>query len=155
MIFEAFRQEIAGVRRSPVRAVALLIFFGASALALLASERFLSDWSSSLDDARRQQLESAQSVHGWFSEGLVGPEDRPWVDVTEPLWQDWYAGTRLIREPVPLASIAMGSLDDSPHIARVHRLANPFLEEGLPIARDMAQKVILVGSNDLQSLYVA
>ncbi|MFL2822790.1 MAG: chlorophyllide a reductase iron protein subunit X [Paracoccaceae bacterium] len=26
---------------------------------------------------------------------------------------------------------------------------------GLPIARDMAQKVILVGSNDLQSLYVA
>ncbi len=26
---------------------------------------------------------------------------------------------------------------------------------GLPIARDMAQKVIIVGSNDLQSLYVA
>ena len=26
---------------------------------------------------------------------------------------------------------------------------------GLPIARDMAQKVIVVGSNDLQSLYVA
>ena len=26
---------------------------------------------------------------------------------------------------------------------------------GLPIARDMAQKVILVGSNDLQILYVA
>ena len=26
---------------------------------------------------------------------------------------------------------------------------------GLPIARDMCQKVIVVGSNDLQSLYVA
>src|SRR5215469_18895251 len=26
---------------------------------------------------------------------------------------------------------------------------------GLPIARDMCQKVIIVGSNDLQSLYVA
>ncbi len=133
MILEAIRQELAGVRRSPVRLTALVIFFAASALAMLAGQRFVDDWSASLDQARQQQGESAQSVRGWFAEGAAGPEDRPWVNVAEPLWQDWYAGTRLGREPAPLAGIATGSLDDSPRVARVHRLANPFLEEGSKI----------------------
>lgn len=133
MILEAIRQELTHVRRSPVRLTALGIFFAASALAMLAGQRFVDDWSASLDEARQQQSESSQSVHGWFAEGVVGPEDRAWVNVTEPLWQDWYAGTRLGREPAPLAGIAAGSLDDSPHVARIHRLANPFLEEGTQI----------------------
>lgn len=133
MIFEALRQEIAGLRRAPVRLAALVIFCAASALAMLAGQRFVADWSASLDEARRQQAETTQSVRGWFAEGAAGPEDRPWVDVTEPLWQDWYAGTRLSLEPAPLAGIAAGSSDDSPRVARVHRLANPFLEEGSKI----------------------
>ena len=133
MILEAIRQELAGVRRSPARLVALAIFFAASALAMLAGQRFVDDWSASLEDARQLQAESSRTVHGWYAEGATGPEDRPWVDVTEPRWQDWYAGTRLGREPAPLAGIATGSLDDSPRVARVHRLANPFQEEGTKI----------------------
>ncbi|MEM8960240.1 MAG: ABC transporter permease subunit [Acidobacteriota bacterium] len=133
MILEAIRQEVTGIRRSPVRLTALVVFFAASALALLAGQRFLADWSASLDDAQTLRGEAAQFVFDWFAAGVVGPEDRPWVDVTEPLWQDWYAGTRIGREPAPLAGIATGSLDDSPRVARVHRLANPFLEEGTKI----------------------
>ncbi|MCG8459655.1 MAG: hypothetical protein MI919_25525, partial [Holophagales bacterium] len=133
MIFEALRQELAGARRSPVRLTALVIFFAASALAMLAGQRFVDDWSASLDEARQQQSESAQSVRGWFAEGVAGPEDRPWVNVAEPIWQDWYAGTRLGREPAPLAGIATGSLDDSPRVVRIYRYSRPFREAGTKI----------------------
>ncbi|MEM9553052.1 MAG: ABC transporter permease subunit [Acidobacteriota bacterium] len=133
MILEAVRQELVSARRSPVRLTALVVFFAASALAMLTGVRFVDDWAASLEEARQQQSDSAQLVRGWFADGVAGPEDRPWVNVAEPLWQDWYAGTRLVREPASLAGIATGSLDDSPRVARVNRLANPFLEEGSKI----------------------
>ncbi|MEM9293479.1 MAG: ABC transporter permease subunit [Acidobacteriota bacterium] len=133
MILEALQKELRGVRHSPVRLIALATFFAASALAMLAGHWFVDDWSASLAEAQQQQSESVESVQNWFAEGVAGPEDRPWVDIAAPLWQDWYAGTRLLREPAPLAGIATGSLDDSPRVARVNRRANPFLEEGTHI----------------------
>ncbi|MEM9168257.1 MAG: hypothetical protein AAGC56_01285 [Pseudomonadota bacterium] len=133
MIVEALRHEALGLRRSPVRLAALAVFLIASALALLAGARFVGAWTTSLEDAQRLQSESIDQARGWLAAGVKGPEDRPWVDIAEPLWQDWYAGARIGRAPAPLAAIAIGSTDDSPRILRVNRMADPFLEEGATI----------------------
>ena len=69
----------------------------------------------------------------WFTTGEVGPADMPWVDIHQARWMDSYAGTRIGREPAPLAGIATGSVDDSPRVARVTRGSDPFSDEGAKI----------------------
>jgi len=133
VIIAALRHELHGLWRSPGRLVGVVLFLGASALALGAGDRFHADWEAALDGGEALESTSIDEARGWFDAGAAGPEDRPWVNLHDPIWQDWYAGTRIGRLPSDLAGIAAGSIDDSPVVVRVHRSGDPFRSEGLEI----------------------
>lgn len=133
MIVEALRHEVGRITRSRARLAALAIFLAVSALAALAGRSATAEWAASLANVEREQAEATGSAREWLATGAKGPEDREWVDITQPLWQDWYASSRAIRKPAPLAPIAAGSADNSPTIIRIYRNSNPFLEEGTAI----------------------
>ena len=128
MISRALIHELREILRSPARMIALGVLFAASVSAIVAGQRFHDQWQETVMAARAQERELSDEARSWLKNGEKGPADRPWVDISEPLWQDWYAGTRVVREPLPLAGVAFGAVDDSPVVIRVNRLSDPFTE---------------------------
>lgn len=147
MIVLAFQHELKATFRSVGRLGVLIAFIVASAYAITAGQQFVHQWIDALSAANDEQAEVVKSARGWLERGEKGPADRPWVDITQPLWQDWYAGTRLQRTPGRLAGIAAGAVDESPVVMRVHRLANPFDSSGIRLENpetDSTQAIDLV-----------
>ena len=77
-----------------------------------------------VETAQKSQEEAIEEARGYLLSG-EGPEDRPWVDLSVSMWQDYYAGTRVHREPGGLAGISAGSVDHAPVTFQVSRRADP------------------------------
>jgi ABC-2 type transport system permease protein len=120
------RSEIRRLFRSPLRVLAVVLYFAAGAAALQVGRSHVAVLESNLaEGAVRQERQQAEAL-AWFEEGRVGPEDRPWVDITTALWADWYAANHLGIEPVPLAAVSVGVSDVRSNLVRLSRLATPF-----------------------------
>ena len=133
MIRAALWLEVRTLARSPLRLLVLIGVLGTGVFAIAQGERDVARWRTALESARAEQEESRVEALDHLESGRPGPEDRPWVDLTKPLWQDWYAATRLVREPAPLAGIAFASLQTDAVAVRISRLADPLLPQGANI----------------------
>jgi len=119
--------------RSRSAALALAGFITIGALAVVTGQRYVAQWEEALATAEAAQQSLITETRGYFERGEPGPADRPWVDLGQPLWQDWYSGTRVARLPGALAGIAAGAVDSAPAVFRVNRLADPLAAGGYRI----------------------
>jgi len=133
VIGAALGLELRALVRSPSRLVALLLTLGTGIFVIVQGQRDVERWQEAIEAARAKQEESRDEALALLGSGQVGPEGRPWVDLTKPLWQDWYAATRLVREPAPLAGIAFASLETDAVAVRISRFADPLLAQGAEI----------------------
>ncbi|MEM6705054.1 MAG: hypothetical protein AAF690_20205 [Acidobacteriota bacterium] len=118
--------EVLRLRRSPLRSLALLLYLAVGVASIEIGRGHLETLRSSLEEGERRQESLRAEAFGWFEEGRVGPEDRPWVDITEPLWMDWYSGSHLGLEAEALAGLSVGVSDVRGNLVRLNRLATPF-----------------------------
>ncbi|MEC9390242.1 MAG: ABC transporter permease subunit [Myxococcota bacterium] len=116
--------ELRSIVRDRVGTAALLAFLSIGTIALFLGERHVEGWRQAVRNAGEAQQESIDEARSYLASGQ-GPADRPWVDLAQPRWQDHYAGTRIHREPGPLAGIAAGSVDSAPVAFRVNSRADP------------------------------
>ncbi|MEM7307693.1 MAG: DUF3526 domain-containing protein [Planctomycetota bacterium] len=133
MIRTALGLELRSVLRSPLRLVAVVFVVAAGVFAILQGQRDVGRWQEAVDAGRAEQEESLAETRAHFAAGRSGPEERPWVDLSKPRWQDWYAATRLAREPAPLAGIAFASAEAGAVAVRINRYADPLLAQGSKI----------------------
>lgn len=133
MLRLALRFELQSLLRSRARLLATLAYLGAAAFAISMGSRHVSAWEDALETAESAERESIDEVHGYFSRGESGPADRAWVNLEKPLWQAEYAGTRVLRQPSPLAGIAAGSVDPAPVAFRLRSRADPLSVSGARI----------------------
>jgi len=110
--------------RNRVGMLALLAYFAIGSLSLFLGDRYASEWRAAIDGAQTAEQATIEEAREYIATGK-GPADRPWVDMSEPMWQDHYAGTRVLRDPSPLVGIAAGAVDPAPVAFRVHRRADP------------------------------
>ena len=128
----ALQFEIRGLSRNRVGTVALVAYLSIGALAMFLGDRYVSGWQQAIDTAETAQQESIEEARTYLQTG-EGPKDRPWVDLSTPTWQDYYAGTRVHREPGALAGIAAGSVDTAPVAFQVNRRSDPSAGSGYRI----------------------
>lgn len=133
MIRAALGLELRTLVRSPLRLVVLILTLGVGGFVIAQGQRDVQRWREAIDAGRSQQEQSVAEARAFFDGGEAGPEDRPWVDLTKPLWQDRYAATRLAREPAPLAGIAFASLETDAVAVRISRSTDPLLAQGVEI----------------------
>ena len=100
--------ELRALGRGGPGAWALLAFLAVGALALVVGQRHVSHWEGAVVAAEEAAATSMEQARDHLEAGESGPEDRPWVDLAQPMWQDAYAATRIARLPRPLAGIAAG-----------------------------------------------
>lgn len=149
MIRSALGLELRTLVRSPLRAFVLVLILATGALVLMQGERDVERWRGAVENARMEQDESLEEVRAFFSAGQLGPEDRPWVDLSQARWQDWYAASRLVREPAPLAGIAFASPEAGAVAVRINRFANPLVAQGSRIENP---ELAAVGGLDLATV---
>lgn len=133
MIGAALGLELRTLLRSPLRALVLIFTLATGIFVIVQGQRDVGRWQEAIEAARAKQEKSRADAIGILESGKVGPENRPWIDLTKPLWQDWYASTRLVREPAPLAGIAFASLANDVVAVRISRIADPMLAQGAKI----------------------
>ena len=130
MLRLALAFELRTLLRNRAGVMALVAFLAVGALAIVIGHRHVGLWQEAIATAHQAQEDSVAEARGFIARGEKGPADRAWVDLAQPLWQDWYAGTRVAREPGPLAGIAAGAVDPAPAVFRVNRMADPLATGG-------------------------
>lgn len=133
MLSLALRFELRALVRNRTATIAIFAFLAVGALAVVVGQRHVSRWRDAIATAQRGQSESVAEASRFFDEGAKGPPDRPWIDLTQPAWQDRYASTRVTREPRPLAGIAAGAVDPAPAAFRVSGASDPLAAGGYRI----------------------
>lgn len=121
--------ELQALLRKRASAAAILAYLATGALAITLGDRHTAAWQQSVETAQGVQETSIAEAHELLESGAA-PPDRPWIDLTQPLWQDRYAATRVARLPGPLAGIAAGSVDPAPVVFHIHRRADPLAAGG-------------------------
>ena len=116
--------EMRSLIRNRIGPMAVVAYLSIGALAMFLGDRYVADWQQAINNAEDAQQQSIDDARGYFKTGQ-GPADRPWVDLSKPMWQDYYAGTRVHREPNALAGIAAGSVDSAPVAFQVNRRSDP------------------------------
>ncbi|MCH2101846.1 MAG: ABC transporter permease [Planctomycetes bacterium] len=125
--------ELRSLTRSPFRLIVLLLVIGAGLFVIYEGQRDVQRWEEAIANGQAEQDQALQDVRGYFASGDLGPSDRPWIQMTSPRWQDWYAATRISRAPAPLAGIAFASAESGAVSVRVNRFADPLLAAGMNI----------------------
>lgn len=133
MLTLALTFELRSLLRSRASVVALLGFLAVGALAIFVGERHVAQWQEEVEKAEQAEATSVEEARGYFDRGESGPEDKPWINLSEPSWQDQFAGSRIVREPAPLAGVAAGAVDSAPAAFLINRWARPMSAGGYRI----------------------
>ena len=111
MIGSALSLELRTLVRSSGRLAALVVFLGVGVVSVLAGRSDVEQWRATIEAGQAEEEERLTEARDYFAAGLKGPEERPWIDLTQPRWQDSYAATRVARVPGPLAGIAFAAAE--------------------------------------------
>lgn len=133
MILAALQLELRSLLRSPLRLAIALLVLATGCFVIVQGKNDVAAWKDAIESSRQEEAETLEETRAIFASGESGPEDRPWVDLSSAHWQDWYAGTRISREPAPLAAIAFASAEAGAVTLRLNRFVNPLLAAGTEI----------------------
>lgn len=114
------------LRRSRMRQAAVMIYIVLGAYAIFSGQQYVQKWSDAVDRVEAEEQKLAEKALAWYAEGVAGPEDRPWVDMQQPLWASWYTGSYFGKVPAPLALVSLGVSDTRSNYARITRFSSPF-----------------------------
>ena len=133
MIRAALGLELRTLVRSPLRVLVLILTLATGLFVVVQGQRDVERWEEAIAAALLEQEESLGEARAFFDTEQLGPEDRPWVSLSQAHYQDWYGASRMVREPAPLASIAFASPEAGAVAMRINRYANPMVAQGAKI----------------------
>lgn len=112
--------------RSPGKLIALVLLLGCNIIALRGGMNELKARQERISTIQTDRAEEHAKVLGWFAEGKKGPDESPWVDMSDPFWCAWYARPKAILDPSPLLAIAPGRSADNPWYADLAYFSNAY-----------------------------
>jgi len=65
-------------------------------------------------------------ILGWHDSGEVGPEDKPWVNITDPYWSIRYTPTYIFKEPSPLFPLGIGQAEQFGFYKKITRWSSTY-----------------------------
>lgn len=130
MIGTALQLELRILQRSPLRLSVLALMLAIGCLVVRQGQDDVARWEKAIETGREAEEKMLSEARGYFESGQHGPADRAWINLTQPRWQDYYAATRLARQPAPLAAIAFASPEAGAVTMRIDRWADPSLASG-------------------------
>ncbi|MGD1844613.1 MAG: hypothetical protein ACFB10_04390 [Salibacteraceae bacterium] len=97
--------------RSPFKVVALLLFVAASVYGLHNGARLYETQMDEVANIEAKMSEARQECLAFYEADQKGPEKRPWVDVTAPMWAMWYANIYHFKTPSSAMVFSIGQAE--------------------------------------------
>lgn len=112
--------------RSPFKVVAVALFLLAGVHGLHNGASLYHKQIAELQHIEAKAEEDRQEYLTYYDAGKVGPEDRPWVDMTEPFWAMWHTNYHHFKKPSPAVVYSLGQAEQYGFYKRVTFRASPY-----------------------------
>lgn len=112
--------------RSPYKVGALILFIAAAVYGLHNGKALFDDQRAEIQKIGFTMEEDLQKTLAHFERGEKGPEDRPWVDLTDPFWAVWYTPTYSVKTPSPAMVYSLGQAEQFGFYKRVTTNSTPY-----------------------------
>ena len=109
--FFIFSYELNHFLKTKTKVVSFLFFILACIYSLFNGFQLHEKQLNTIENIKEQETESLAKVLNWFENDLSGPEDRSWVDITNPYWAIRYSPTYVIKEPSLLLPLGIGQAE--------------------------------------------
>ncbi len=106
-----FLFEFKHFSRSRDKVLAYMFFVLACIYALYNGFSLYNKQQATISSIEQKKQEDILKIKSWYDEGKKGPEDRPWIDITNPSWALWNAPTYTIKQPSPLLPLGIGQAE--------------------------------------------
>ena len=112
--------------RSPFKVIALLLLVLAAVYGLHNGASLYHEQLSEIDSIKQTIEENRAEYLAYYDEGQVGPEDAPWINMTEPFWAVWFNYIYHFKTPSPALVYSMGQAEQYGYYKRVTFWASPY-----------------------------
>jgi ABC-2 type transport system permease protein len=86
-------------------------------------------YQTRLNETNKIVIESENNrnkIIQWFNDGIKGPEDRPWIDISNPFWALWNSNIWAFSEPSVLMALSVGQAENFPYYKKINVWATPY-----------------------------
>ena len=112
--------------RHPFKVAALFLFVTAGVYALHNGASLYHEQVAEIEQISEKADESRQKTIAYFDNDQIGPEDRPWVDVTTPFWAIWYMPVNHFKYPSPAMVYSIGQAEQYGYYKRITFWSSPY-----------------------------
>ena len=123
--FFIFSYELNHFLKTKTKVVSYLFFILACIYSLFNGFQLHEKQLNTIKNIKEQETESLAKVLNWFENDLLGPEDRSWVDVTDPYWAIRYSPTYVIKEPSLLLPLGIGQAEQYGYYQKLSIWSSP------------------------------
>ena len=112
--------------RSPFKVVALVLFVLAGVYGLHNGATLYHKQTAEIGKIKEKIKKDREKNVEYYELGVLGPEDRPWVDLSTPFWAIWYSGPYHFKTPSPALVYSMGQAEQYGFYKRVSFQSSPY-----------------------------
>lgn len=126
MTTQIFYFEAKHLVRNYYKVIALILFV---LISLYSIHYGYNLYHTRLNEIKKIVTESKNNrnkIIKWFDEGIKGPEDRPWIDITNPFWALWNSNVYALNEPSALMVFSVGQAENFPYYKKITVWATPY-----------------------------
>ena len=97
--------------RSPFKLIAVILFVLASIYGLHNGAALFKKQSEEISKIEDKIVEERAKWVSYYEKGEKGPQDRPWVDISEPFWAVWNTPIYHFKKPSPALVYNIGQAE--------------------------------------------
>lgn len=112
--------------KNPFKIVAVLLFVIAGLYGLHNGASLFQEQQGEINDIQAKAAQARAEIIAYYDAGKKGPQERPWVDVTNPYWAIWYTSVYAFKSPSPAMVYSIGQAEQFGYYKRVSFRSSPY-----------------------------
>lgn len=112
--------------RRPFKVIALLLFVVASVYGLHNGASLYQKQQAEIERIQQKVEVERAAIRSNYREGIPGPENQPWVDITRPFWAAWMSENYAFKTPSPAMVYSIGQSEQYGYYKKVTFRASPY-----------------------------
>ncbi len=126
MKLEIFLFEYKHFIRSKAKLYSFLFFTGLCLLSIFNGYQNLEKQKSTILEIKKNEQKEIDKMLTWYDEKISGPDDRSWVDISNPYWSIVYTPHFVIKEPSKLFPLGIGQSDQFGYYKKINRWSSVY-----------------------------
>ena len=126
MKLEIFLFEYKHFIRSKAKLYSFLFFTVLCLLSIFNGYQNLEKQKSTILEIKKNEQKEIDKMLTWYDEKISGPDDRSWVDISNPYWSIVYTPHFVIKEPSKLFPLGIGQSDQFGYYKKINRWSSVY-----------------------------